>query len=112
MSHPADILALAKGKRSRLALDPPAPTGADSSTGLQAPAINDKDKSASSAAGGSGLSAADKATIPAVGLTDAEDFIDDDSDDEMAIDLVKEVGFDTDVVKGLAYAHPGSQNHR
>ncbi|CAI5499550.1 unnamed protein product [Closterium sp. Naga37s-1] len=92
MAHPADAFVLPKGQRSRPALDPPASTGVDSSTGLQAPASNDKDKPASSAAGGSGLSAADKATLPSFGLTDADDFIDDDSDDEMLIDLVKEAG--------------------
>ncbi|CAI5533731.1 unnamed protein product [Closterium sp. Naga37s-1] len=92
MAHPADVLTLPKGPHSRPALDPSASTGADNSNGLQAPVINDKDKSASSAANGSGLTAADKVNIPSVGLTVDDDFIDDDSDNEMAIDLVEEAG--------------------
>ncbi|CAI5533646.1 unnamed protein product, partial [Closterium sp. Naga37s-1] len=92
MAHPADVLTLPKGPHSRPALDPSASTGADNSNGLQAPVINDKDKSASSAANGSGLTAADKVNIRSVGLTVDDDFINDDSDNEMAIDLVEEAG--------------------
>ncbi|CAI7807901.1 unnamed protein product [Closterium sp. NIES-54] len=102
MSHPADVPVLPKGQRSRPASDPPSPTEVDSSNGIQAPAVIDKDKAVLSDAGGSRLSAVDKVTIPSVGLADDEGFIDDDSDDKMIIDLVKEASFGLRSVANLA----------
>ncbi|CAI5975630.1 unnamed protein product [Closterium sp. NIES-65] len=113
MSHPADVPVLPKGQRSRPALDPPPSTealdpltdppteSAAGSTKTSVPAVNDNDSVSASAASGSGLSASDKATIPSFGVADDDGFMDDDSDDEMLIDLVKEAGsqLSADVVK-------------
>ncbi|CAI5472184.1 unnamed protein product [Closterium sp. Yama58-4] len=93
MSHPADVPNLPKGQRSRPVSDLPLSTDAVSSTVDKSPAVSDNGKKFPSEAGGSGLSAEDKATIPSVGITDDGGFIDDDSDDDMVIDLVKEADF-------------------
>ncbi|CAI5522922.1 unnamed protein product [Closterium sp. Naga37s-1] len=101
MSHPADVTVLPKGQRSRPAADKLTSNGVDGPPALDQQsrsviadnvaqkdnisAVTDKLKGVDlSVPGGSGLSVADKAAM------NADGYLDEDSDDEMLIDLDKE----------------------
>ncbi|CAI5505779.1 unnamed protein product [Closterium sp. Naga37s-1] len=104
MAHPADIPVLPKGHRSRPALDTVITNGVVSPPAEEQQSgkavVNNETHSAAvneattaSVAGSSGLTTAEKAAMSSATLTDIDGFLDDDSDDEMVIDLVKEADF-------------------
>ncbi|CAI7879593.1 unnamed protein product [Closterium sp. NIES-54] len=101
MSHPADVPSLPKGQRSRPAADtlasngvtgPPAVDQQSGSVNVDNEALKDNISMVTdklngvnvSKPGGSGLSVADKAAM------DEDGYLDEDSDDEMLINLDKE----------------------